>query len=116
MHSMVVAAVGGRDVCLTGHSLAECDSIVTRLPGDARVAPGDAARLIDGTFGEALLPLPVSVAGLHHQLGRRGIGGGAVYDALVGRAARDHGVPLATRDERARGTYALLGVATFVVG
>ncbi len=63
-----------------------------------------------------LLSLRDSVVRLHRDLGLFGIGGGAVHDSLVGLAARDHGVPLATRDERARGTYALLGVVTIVVG
>lgn len=116
LHSRVAAAVRGWDLRLTGHSLAETYSVLTRLPGDARVTAADACRLIDSSFGEALLPLPESIAGLHRSLGRWGIVGGAVYDALVGLAARDHGVSLATRDERALGTFALLGVATFAVG
>ncbi len=36
-------------------------------------------------------------------LSRLGIAGGAVYDALVALAAKEHGIPLATRDSRARG-------------
>lgn len=39
-----------------------------------------------------------------------GIVGQAVYDALAGHAARAAGVPLVTRDARALGTYAALGV------
>ena len=33
-----------------------------------------------------------------------------MYDALVGLATRAAGIPLATRDARALGTYAALGV------
>jgi predicted nucleic acid-binding protein len=36
-------------------------------------------------------------------LSRLGIAGGAVYDALVALAAKEHGAALATRDTRARG-------------
>ncbi len=39
-----------------------------------------------------------------------GVTGGAVHDALVGQAAKDHGLPLATRDARARATYEALGL------
>jgi hypothetical protein len=48
-------------------------------------------------------------------LSRLGIAGGAVYDALVALAAKDHEVALATRDARARGTYDAVGVTVIVV-
>ena len=48
-------------------------------------------------------------------LSRLGIAGGAVYDALVALAAKEHGVALATRDVRARGTYDAVGVEVIVV-
>lgn len=38
-----------------------------------------------------------------------GISGGAIFDALVAAAAREHGLVLATRDGRARSTYRALG-------
>ena len=40
---------------------------------------------------------------------------GAVYDALVALAAKDHGAALATRDARPRGTYDAVGVTVIVV-
>jgi predicted nucleic acid-binding protein len=48
-------------------------------------------------------------------LSRLGIAGGAVYDALVALAAKEHGAALATRDARARGTYDAVGVEVIVV-
>ena len=48
-------------------------------------------------------------------LSHLGIAGGAVYDALVALAAKEHGAALATRDARARGTYDAVGVAVIVV-
>jgi len=48
-------------------------------------------------------------------LSRLGIAGGAVYDALVALAAREHRAALATRDARARGTYDAVGVEVIVV-
>jgi rRNA-processing protein FCF1 len=40
---------------------------------------------------------------------------GAVYDALVALAAKEHRAALATRDVRARGTYDAIGVEVIVV-
>lgn len=114
-HAAVRRHVVGRTAVLTTHSLAETYSVLTRLPGDARVTPFDAARLIEVNFG-ASLPAPASdVARLPGVLAPLGIAGGAVYDALVGLAARAAGVPLATRDARALGTYAALGVEVEVI-
>ena len=48
-------------------------------------------------------------------LSRLGIAGGAVCDALVALAAKEHGAALATRDARARGTYDAVGVEVIVV-
>lgn len=107
-HAAVRAKVGRRRPMLTGHSLAETYSVLTRLPGDARVAPDDAARLISANFGEPAL-LDVDVASdLPGVLAPRGIAGGAVYDAMVALAAAGAQVPLMTRDRRAAATYAIL--------
>ncbi len=63
-----------------------------------------------------LARLAVVGAGLDvPELLRVGIAGGAVYDALVALAAKEHGAPLATRDARARGTYDAVGVKVIVV-
>jgi predicted nucleic acid-binding protein len=43
-------------------------------------------------------------------LGKAGIAGGSVYDALVGATAIEHRVKLATRDQRALATYRALQV------
>jgi predicted nucleic acid-binding protein len=43
-------------------------------------------------------------------LGELHIGGGSVYDALVAAVARQHGLPLVTRDLRAVPTYRALQV------
>lgn len=108
-HAAVRDVLGQRSAVLTGHSLAETYSVLTRLPGDARVAPADAARLIEANFGPALLPGAATVGGLPGVLAALGVAGGAVYDALVGLAAKEHGVRLGTRDARALGTYAAVG-------
>jgi len=96
---------------LTGHSLAETYSVLTRLPGDARVAFLDAVRFLDANFDKTAVLEAETAAKLPAEVAPLGIAGGAVYDALVALAARDAGLPLATRDRRAATTYAALHVA-----
>ena len=115
-HDAVRRHARRRDPVLTTHSLAETYSVLTRLPGDSRVAAADAVRLLDANFGPALTPPPDELAALPRVLAPLGIAGGAVYDALVGLAARAHPAPLLTRDARALGTYGVLGVEVDVLG
>lgn len=115
-HREVVAWWAGRTVALSGHAVAETYSVLTRLPGDLRLAPVDAARLLDERFTEPLL-LGADVMGrLPAVLAEAGVAGGAVYDALVALAATEHGVELATRDARARATYDTIGARVVIVG
>jgi toxin FitB len=102
-------------VALSGHSLAETYSVLTRLPGDARLAPADAARLLRARFSPPLLLSGSRFRKLPETLSHLGIGGGAVYDALVALTAKEHGTDLATRDARALGTYNTIGIEVIVV-
>lgn len=109
-HPAVVQWAGDRELVLAGHAAAETYSVLTRLPGDVRVAPDDASLLMDESFGQ-VLTLPRSRAAMiHRELAALGVVGGAVYDALVALCARDARVALATRDARALSTYELTGV------
>jgi predicted nucleic acid-binding protein len=54
-HTAVVRWWDGREIALSGHALAETYSVLTRLPGDLRLAPADAARLIAKRFVEPLI-------------------------------------------------------------
>lgn len=113
-HSAVTRWWNGREVALSGHAVTETFSVLTRLPGDLRLEPSNAARLLGERFVEPLL-LGSEVAGrLPEVLGRLGIAGGAVYDALVALAALEHDAELATRDARARSTYEVVGVRVIV--
>lgn len=115
-HETVSRWWDGRDLALSGHALPETYSVLTRLPGDLRLAPLDAARLIAERFADPLLPGPDTVRRLPELLGELGIAGGAVYDALVALAARENGARLATRDARAKPTYELVGADVVIVG
>lgn len=114
-HGSVSAWAGGRTLRLTGHSLAETYAVLTRLPGDARVSPGDAAALLDDGF-EAPLTLSLgAMSTVHRELARCGVAGGASFDGLVALAAREHAATLVTRDARARPTYEAVGARVRLV-
>jgi len=114
-HADVVRWWNGQELTLSGHALPETYSVLTRLPGDARISAEDAARLIDARFATPLRLSGPSARKVHLTLSRLGIAGGAVYDAVVALAAKEHGVALATRDARARGTYDAVGVKVILV-
>lgn len=114
-HADVVRWWNGQELALSGHALAETYSVLTRLPGDARLAADDASRLLDARFAAPLALSADAARKVHNTLSRLGIAGGAVYDALVALAAQENGTPLATRDARARGTYDAVGVAVILV-
>lgn len=112
-HAVVGTWALGKRLALCGHAAAETYSVLTRLPGDLGVLPDQAMELIDDNF-EPWLRLPDSVD-VPRALADVRITGGAVYDGLVALVAAAHGVPLATRDRRARGTYEALGVTVDLV-
>lgn len=109
-HEAVRAALDGYSLCLTGHSQAETYSVLTRLPGDARLHPGDAVRLLSAGFDPPRQVDRATLDDLPSILAASDIAGGAVYDALVGLATLGSGTRLITRDRRAAATYSALGV------
>lgn len=115
-HRDVVRWWKGRDVALAGHALAESYAVLTRLPGDLRLSPADAARLLAARFSSPLLLPTAKATKLAGTLAGLGVAGGAVYDALVALAAAHHDVELATRDARAVATYRQVGVRVIAVG
>jgi predicted nucleic acid-binding protein len=115
-HADVVRWWSGQELTLSGHALAETYSVLTRLPGDARLSAEDAARLLDARFTTPLTLSGAAAREVHVTLSGLGVAGGAVYDGLVALAAKEHGLALATRDARARGTYDAVGVDVILVG
>ncbi len=115
-HQEVVTWWDGRVLSLSGHAVAETYSVLTRLPGDLRLAPADAAWLISQRFAEPLSLSLETTAQLPDVLAGHGIAGGAVHDALIALAAVEHGARLATRDARASATYVALGADVLVAG
>ena len=115
-HTDVVRWWDRREVALAGHALAETYSVLTRLPGDLRLAPADAARLITERFAAPYVLGRDTYEHLPEVLNGFGIAGGAVYDALVALAAVEHNATLATRDVRAKATYDTIGARTVIAG
>jgi toxin FitB len=115
-HGAVSASLDGRSVALSGHALHETYAVLTRLPGDARVAPTDAVRLLRERLEPAAILDTRATRSAPGVLARGGVTGGATYDGLVALAALSAGLPLASRDRRAKSTYRLLGVAVEMIG
>ena len=109
-HAETFEALSGRRLGLAGHAAFETFSVLTRLPQPARRTPATIARLITQSFPESRFLGAGAAAALLTKLKTAGIAGGAVYDALVGAAATEHRLPLATRDRRALDVYRALDV------
>src|SRR3954471_19348739 len=109
-HDATVEALAGRRLGLSGHAAFETFSVLTRLPPPARRTPATVARLLANTFPESRFLGAGASESLLNKLKTAEIAGGAVYDALVGAAANEHRLPLATRDRRALDVYRALQV------
>lgn len=115
-HAATLEAVRGRRLGLAGHAWFETYSVLTRLPGGLRRSPADVAALLAHDFPATAFLAEGAAAALGPELARLGISGGAVYDALVGAAARQHGRSLVSGDSRARPVYEALGVRVRLTG
>jgi predicted nucleic acid-binding protein len=109
-HRATRKAIGDRTCGLSGHAAFETFSVLTRLPPPSRRTPAAVARLLAHNFPRSRFLSAQGAQGLHARLASLGIAGGAVYDALVGATAAEHGIRLATRDRRAAETYRALEI------
>jgi len=113
-HELVKQVIGNRKVHLSGHALAETYSILTRLPNVSLDAK-QVAQVIDKNFLPVFLLPSKAFASIHQKFADRGIKGGAIYDGLVGLAAKENGATLLTMDTRASATYDALGVEVEII-
>ncbi|MGH3557744.1 MAG: type II toxin-antitoxin system VapC family toxin [Mycobacterium sp.] len=109
-HPDTFQALRGRTLGLAGHAAFETFSVLTRLPPPARRTPATVAQLLRKTFPQTRFLGSRATASLLVSLEAAGIAGGSVYDALVGAAANEHRLVLATRDRRAMEIYRMLDV------
>jgi predicted nucleic acid-binding protein len=114
-HETTFRALGDRRLGLAGHAAFETFSVLTRLPPPARRTRATVARLLATSFPHSKFLGADAAAELLGDLHTLGIAGGAVYDALVGASANEHGLALATRDHRAIDTYRALEVRVELV-
>ncbi|MBI2705588.1 MAG: type II toxin-antitoxin system VapC family toxin [Actinobacteria bacterium] len=114
-HEETLEAIGKRRLGLAGHAAFETFSVLTRLPPPARRSPAVVAELLAANFPGSRYLSASAAKRLMSRLVRIGIAGGSVYDALVGAAAKEHGLVLATRDRRAIDTYRALDVSIEIV-
>ena len=115
-HAVTLEGAQGRLLGLAGHAWFETYSVLTRLPGAQRRSPADALRLLVHNFPASAFLGEAQSADLGAEIARIGFSGGAVYDALVGAAARQHARRLVTLDARAQPVYKGLGVDVEVIG
>lgn len=115
-HAATLEIVRGRRLGLAGHAWFETYSVLTRLPGGRRRSPTDVAALLAHDFPATAFLTAETAAALGPELARLGVSGGAVYDALVGTAARQDGRSLLSGDARARPVYEALGVHALQIG
>jgi len=109
-HGPTIESLEGRRLGLAGHAAFETFSVLTRLPPPARRTPAVVARVMATNFPENRYLSPTGASVLFARLAEGEIAGGSVYDALVGSAAIEHRLALATRDRRTLDTYRVLGV------
>jgi predicted nucleic acid-binding protein len=109
-HDTTFERLRGTRLGLAGHAAFETFSVLTRLPAPTRRTPATVARLLAKSFPSSRFLGAEASAALLARLDAIGIAGGSVYDALVGAAAAEHGIPLASRDSRALATYRALDV------
>lgn len=115
-HDACRFAVASRRPTLAGHAALETFSVLTRMPGALAIDGPTAAEILRRVFREVSWITGEQATGLLTRCGPLGITGGAVYDAVVGEAARVDQRTLLTRGRRASRTYDLLGVAYQFVG
>ncbi len=114
-HARVMRSLGPRRLGLAGHAAFETYSVMTRLPFPLRRTSAVVHELLAASFPENRFLSARAATRLLGRLAALRIAGGAVYDALVGAAAAEHRVPLASLDQRACETYRAVGATVEAV-
>lgn len=110
-HDAARSALVAADRRLIAHVAFECVSALSRMPRGHRISPDVVLRALQNDFPPAWLSL--DAVGMHEALTGAvagGVRGGALYDALVGATAREHGVRLISADRRASRAYQAMDV------
>jgi len=104
-------AVLDRRPRVPAHVLIESYSVLTRFPPPHRTPPATAMSFLRRRFVDPPLALqPGDHVRLVELVGRRGLAGGWIYDALIAWTAKLAGATLLTRDSRAIRVYETIAV------
>jgi predicted nucleic acid-binding protein len=104
------AALARDDRALPSHVAFETAAVLSRLPKGYRTTSAVVFEALERVFTRPWLTLDGDAA--RSYLGRAvaaGIGGGALYDALIAATAREHGATLLSADRRAQEAYDAMG-------
>jgi hypothetical protein len=96
---------------LVAHTIAETFAVLSAPAGPYPALPDEVVAYLQPFMGTD--PIGVPPAAYAQAVGRcasAGVAGGAVYDGLIGLAAREHGAELISLDVRAARIYERLGV------
>ena len=115
-HETCRAALADQDLGLAGHAIFETMSVLSRMPAPQRRSVRVIHEAIEYSFPRTRFLSEEGTRSAAASMGRLGIGGGAVYDALVAAAAIEQGLPLVSRDLRAVPTYRAMGVQILLIG
>lgn len=114
-HASCRSAVRKYRPALAGHAAFESFSVLTRLPLPLRLKPNQAAQVLEQAFPDRCWLDSMATAALFKRLAEVGVAGGAVYDVLVGEAARVNKRVLLTVDRRAVSTYRAIDVEFLII-
>lgn len=96
---------------LVAHTIAETFAVLSAPAGPYPAVAGDVLAYLEPFLDEAPIGIdPGAYPEAVSELTAAGVLGGAVYDGLIGLAARQHGAELVSLDIRAARTYGRLGV------
>jgi len=88
---LVRAKEGRLDLVVASHTIAELYAVLTTLPLSPRIAPGVARRLIQENIESTATMIALSNAeylAVVKRMSELGLAGGAIYDALIAKAAQ----------------------------
>jgi predicted nucleic acid-binding protein len=113
--SFSLAEVALRDVRATGrliaHTIAETYAVLTARGGPYPALPGDVTAYLEQFLDHEPLGIgPAVYPAAVNELAEAGVTGGAIYDGLIGLAARAADAELVTFDRRATSTYERMSV------
>lgn len=114
-HKTCRAALTAHDLGLAGHATFETLSVLSRLPAPHRRSVRAIYDAMDHSFPETRFLSEQGTRAAAARMSELGIGGGAVYDALVAAAAIEQGLPLVSRDQRALQTYQAMGAELMLI-